>query len=124
MEGRHNVFAYMPDRWCGWHPEKATNLSASYNQFDGLLFFPSQKACILFECKIRNTQEAIWQMLHYRRLLEVLLPSWTIRSTEVCKYYDPVVRAPDGSEPHFIPQPELALAYPEEGKHFVFLYGG
>jgi len=119
MESRHGIF-YMPERWVVWTCRERIH----YNQLDGLLLLPDDRRAILFECKLRNTMDAIYQMAHYKRLLGLLLPNWILHAIEVCKYYDPWVKAPDGTQPFFIrePIPEVGLDY--SSNHIVFLYGG
>lgn len=91
---------------------------------DGFLLEEEARTCFLYECKIRNTEEAFWQLAHYERLLRLLLPSWQIHRILVCKYYDPVIKAPDGSAPFFLGDPARDLELVGPGKHAVFLYGG
>lgn len=119
MEERYE-FLYFPDRWITWRASLRAN--SAFNQLDGFLLLDDAKVCILYECKVRNTQEAIWQMIHYARLLKLLLPGWLIRTVEVCKYYDPVIRAPDETEPLFLREPD-ELPAETRGRHSVLLFG-
>lgn len=117
---RHYELLYFSDQWVAWRA--SLRAATAYNQFDGFLIKEEDKLCCLYECKVRNTSEAIWQMIHYARLLKLLLPGWTVRAVEVCRYYDPVVKAPDGSKPVFLDRPDDKRIFGDcKGIHFVYL---
>ena len=83
--------AYVPSPWIRFQ----TSEGLRWAQPDGVLFDISKGRITIIEIKYSHTEQA-WVQLSdlYSPLMARLLPDWSIRLVEICKWYDPCVAVP------------------------------